>query len=76
MMQICPDPQSAAQERRFERWLSIRLHAAHDAPLHEPVPVELAQLVQLFAADDSSDARARPEASVSSPADRQSHCQL
>ena len=76
MMQVRLDPQSAAEERRFERWLSRRLHAAHDAPLHEPVPVELAQLVQLFSVGDSSDARAQDEASVSSKVDRQPYCQM
>lgn len=76
MMLSRPDPQSAAEERRFERWLSRRLHAVHDAPLHEPIPVELAQLVQLFSVGDSSDAWAQDEASASSTVDRQPHCQL
>lgn len=47
LMQISPDAQPT-EDRRFERWLSGRLHAAHDAALYEPVPDELMQLVQMF----------------------------
>lgn len=43
--------QPIADDRRFEQWLSRRLHAAHDAVLQESVPGELVQLVQLFAVD-------------------------
>lgn len=39
---------TAAEELRFDRWLSRRLHEAHDGVLRETVPDDLLRLARLF----------------------------
>ena len=66
LMQLEAHMQPIADDRRFEQWLSRRLHAAHDAILQENVPAELMQLVQLFAVDLPHGTRLQGEAGESS----------
>jgi hypothetical protein len=49
-----PDAASAAEDRRFDRWLSRRLHEAYDNVLREALPPDLDRLVQRFSAETAS----------------------
>jgi len=51
-----PSAEPPIADRGFERWLSRKLHGAHDSVLREPLPAELERLVQLFATADTADA--------------------
>ena len=42
----------AGIEAGFDRWLSCRLHEAHDGVLREALPEELLRLTRLFASMD------------------------
>jgi hypothetical protein len=46
-----PDSASAAEDRRFDRWLSRRLHEAYDTVLREALPSDLDRLVHRFSAE-------------------------
>jgi hypothetical protein len=46
-----PDAASAAEDRRFDRWLSRRLHEAYDNVLREALPPDLDRLVHRFSAE-------------------------
>ena len=46
-----PDSVSAAEDRRFDRWLSRRLHEAYDNVLREALPSDLDRLVHRFSAE-------------------------
>jgi hypothetical protein len=51
---------SVAEDRRFDRWLSRRLHEAYDNVLREALPADLDRLVHRFsaeAADPGPDAK-------------------
>lgn len=74
MMQNGPDTPFGGDDQRFERWLSRRLHAAYDAPLHEAVPPELTQLVKLFSVAAAPEARDEDTAGALAQVDRSHHC--
>jgi hypothetical protein len=61
-----PDAASAAEDRRFDRWLSRRLHEAYDNVLREALPSDLDRLVQRFSAEAAGSG---PEAGASSGLD-------
>jgi hypothetical protein len=42
---------SANEDRRFDRWLSRRLHEAYDNVLKEALPADLERLVEQFSAE-------------------------
>jgi hypothetical protein len=46
-----PGAASAAEDRRFDRWLSRRLHEAYDNVLRETLPSDLDRLVHRFSAE-------------------------
>lgn len=49
-----PDAVSAAEDRRFDRWLSRRLHEVYDNVLREALPSDLDRLVHRFSAEAAS----------------------
>jgi hypothetical protein len=46
-----PDAASSTEDRRFDRWLSRRLHEAYDNVLREALPADLDRLVHRFSAE-------------------------
>lgn len=65
---LIPHGTGPVEDTRFDRWLSRKLHAVYDDSLHEPLPAELAQLMQLFDAPTGETTEATAETSAGAAA--------